>query len=320
MSNGHLTLSAPPGGGGVFERMVKSVKRCLRKVVAKASLSFEELLTVVTEVEMIINCHPLSFISQNDLEEPLTPSHLINGRRLMDLPDGMMSEEEDAEDQEFNASKAILTRRMKVLNCLMDHFWKRWKYEYLLELRNHHRSKMRKKGRQIIAEGDVVILHDDQERRRFWKLGLVVETIPGKNGEVRGAVVKVCPKGGKCKLMRRSVQHLYPLEVSSSGPLNEDPPESPRIEDGEGMNTEDGIDKEPCSNLGESPRRHSPEVSVDKDQTSSCVDDVSTNRTSSFNRVDRRTDDANQGLSIHRQPQRQAAQLARDKIMAQELL
>ena len=82
----------------MFERTVKSVKRCLRKVVAKASLSFEELLTVVTEVEMIINCQPLSFISQNDLEEPLTPSHLINGRRLINLPDGMMSEEEDVED------------------------------------------------------------------------------------------------------------------------------------------------------------------------------------------------------------------------------
>ena len=65
-----------PWWGGVFERMVKSVKRYLRKVVAKASLSFNKLVTVVTEVEMIINCRPSSFISQNDLEEPLTPNHL----------------------------------------------------------------------------------------------------------------------------------------------------------------------------------------------------------------------------------------------------
>ena len=127
-----------------------------------------------------------------------------------------------------------------------------------------------------------------------------METIPGKDGEVRGAVVKVFPKGGKCKLMHRSVQHLYPLEVSSSGPLNEDLPESPRIENGEGINTKDSIDKEPCSDLGESPRTFSPEVSVDKDQTSNCVDDVSTNQTSSFNHVDRSTDDTNQVSSVHR--------------------
>ena len=272
-----FNIERAPWWGGVFERMVKSVKRCLRKVVAKASLSFEDLLTVVTEVEMIINCRLLSFIPQNDLEEPLTPSHLINGRRLMNLQDGMMSEKEDVGDQDFNTSKVVLTWRMRVLDCLMNHFWKRWKYEYLLELCNHQRSKMRMKGRQLIAEGDVVILHDDQERRRFWKLGPVVETIPGKDGEVRGAVVKVCPEGGKSKLMRRSVQHLYPLEVSSSGPLNEDPPESPRIENGAGINTEDSIDKEPCSDLGESRRTVSPEVIVDKDQTSNWADDVSTN-------------------------------------------
>ena len=159
---------------------------------------------------------------------------------------------------------------------------------------------MRMKGRQLIAEGDVVILHDDQEHLRFWKLGLVVETIPGKDGEVRGAVVKVCLKEGDCKLICRSVEHLYPLEVSSSGPLNEDPPKSPRIENGEGINTEDSIDKEPCSNLGESLRTVSPEVSVDKDQTSNCVDDVSTNRTLSLNHVDCSTDDTNQVSSVHR--------------------
>ena len=120
--------------------------------------------------------------------------------------------------------------------------------------------------------------------------------------------------------MRRSVQHLYPLEVSSNGPLNEDPPESPRIENSEGINTEDGIDKEPCSNLGESPRTLLPEVSVNKDQTSNCVNDVCTNRTWSFNHVHRSSDDTNQVSSVHSRPQRQAAQLARDKIMAQELL
>ena len=71
----------------MFKRMVKATKRCLQKVIAKASLSFEELLTVVTEVQMIVNCRPLSFMSQNVLEEPLTSSHLINGQCLMSLPE-----------------------------------------------------------------------------------------------------------------------------------------------------------------------------------------------------------------------------------------
>ena len=47
----------------------------------------------------------------------------------------------------------------------------------------------------------------------------MVDTIPGRDGQVRGAVVKVCPKGKRCKLTYRSVKQLYPLEI---GQLNEE--------------------------------------------------------------------------------------------------
>ena len=46
-------------------------------------------------------------------------------------------------------------------------------------------------------------------------MGLVLELIPGRDGEVRGAVIRVY-SGGKCKLLRRPVQRLYPLETSNS--------------------------------------------------------------------------------------------------------
>lgn len=39
-----------------------------------------------------------------------------------------------------------------------------------------------------------------------------MEMFQGNDGETSGEIVKVYPKGGQCKLMRRSIQHLYPLE------------------------------------------------------------------------------------------------------------
>ena len=48
-----------------------------------------------------------------------------------------------------------------------------------------------------------------------------MDTIPGRDGQVRGAVVKVCPKGKRCKLMCRSVKQLYPLAIGN-GQLNEE--------------------------------------------------------------------------------------------------
>ena len=60
--------------------MVKSVKRCLRKMIGQAKFNFDELHTSIVEVEAIINSSPLSYITPNDMDEPLTPSHLLTGR------------------------------------------------------------------------------------------------------------------------------------------------------------------------------------------------------------------------------------------------
>jgi len=69
----------------MFERMVKSTKKCLRKAVGRARLTYDELLTTLAEVEMILNSRPPSHMASDDTEEPLTPSHLIIGRRVINL-------------------------------------------------------------------------------------------------------------------------------------------------------------------------------------------------------------------------------------------
>ena len=96
--------------GGVFERMVRCTKQCLRKILGQARFSQDELLTAITEVEMVITSRPLSYMSADDLEEPLTPSHLIVGRRLMSVTDVP-----DAEPEEYNPAPEALTRRAKYL-------------------------------------------------------------------------------------------------------------------------------------------------------------------------------------------------------------
>jgi hypothetical protein len=57
-------------------------------------LTYEELLTVV-QVEMTFNSRPLSFISSEYIEEPLTPSYLFCGHRILSLSDPMLKNEED---------------------------------------------------------------------------------------------------------------------------------------------------------------------------------------------------------------------------------
>ena len=58
----NFNTEAAPWKGGFFERMIKSVKRCLKKILINARLSYEELLTVLKEVENVINNRPLIYM------------------------------------------------------------------------------------------------------------------------------------------------------------------------------------------------------------------------------------------------------------------
>ena len=204
-----------PWWGGVFERMVRSTKRCLRKMIGRASLTQDEMLTAIVEIEGVINSRPLSYICSSDVEEPLTPSHLIVGRRLLNLPDNFdCLQDPDDEDFEIDANK--LTRRMKHLASVLNHFWRRWRSEYLSELRESHRYASKKTAQASnVKRGDVVIVHDDALPRGFWKLGRIQELFSGQDGLSRSALVRVATRERQHTLLKRPLQRLYPLEITN---------------------------------------------------------------------------------------------------------
>ena len=204
-----FNLEKAPWWGGFYERMVKGVKRCLRKTLGNARLSYDELSTVVIEVQGTLNVRPLTYVyEEGDSEEPLTPSHLMHGRRLTSLPPYPSRRDEEEEE----VSVKGLNKRLKYLSCKLDHFWKRWKREYLSELREHHRRNL-PKGSTVVQVGDMVTVAEEGVSRGKWRLGKVEELITGKDGETRGAKVKVLTKKGKPMYLSRPVQGLYPLEV-----------------------------------------------------------------------------------------------------------
>ena len=162
-----FNLEKATSWGGLFERMVRSVKRCIKKTIGGARLTYEELLTVIIKTEMILNARPLSYVTSADAEEPLTPSHLLHGRRLMSLPDTCTG---DLMDPDFELSSMVLSKRMNHLSNVMNHFWRRWRDEYLIELRNSHRHSAKNTAPTTVAVGDMVAVHDEDLPRGLWKL------------------------------------------------------------------------------------------------------------------------------------------------------
>ena len=206
-----FNIPRAPWWGGVFERLVRSTKRCLRKVLGQAKFSHDELYTALVEVEMVLNSRPLTYVSADDLEEPLTPSHLLVGRRLMSYPDHLLTADHGLDSDEEDGQK--LNARLKHLNYSLDSFWKRWRREYLLELREAHRHH-RSSGESQLVEGDIVVVYTDNQPRSCWKLGRIERMIIGADGQRRAATVRVS-NNGRTSTLNRPIQHLYPLEVAS---------------------------------------------------------------------------------------------------------
>ena len=200
-----------PWFGGFYERLVGVTKTALKKVLTHQLATLDELVTLVTEVEAVINDRPLTYTT-TDLEEPipLTPSMLLYGRMINTLH-GWDVSEEDLQDPDFG-NEVSLRRHLKGLDHKFQQLWSRWRGEYLPALREaHSANKQRGVTENTIRTGDVVQVHEDNQKRVKWPLALVTKLNKGHDGLVRSAEIRM--KGG---VSNRPIVKLYPLEVAST--------------------------------------------------------------------------------------------------------
>ena len=165
----------PPAGshhGGVWERIIRIVRRVLNSVLHQQTLDDDGLHTVMCEVEAILNDRPITKLSDdpNDLEA-LTPNHLLLLKGKPALPPGL-----------FKPSDMYVKRRWRQVQYISDLFWKRWIREYLPLLQERQKWNQRK---QSLAVGDVVVIMDSSAPRGSWLLGKVLEIFPDAKGMVR---------------------------------------------------------------------------------------------------------------------------------------
>ena len=104
-----FNLARVPWCGGVLERTLQMPQD------HRESQSLDDFTTLLAEVG-IINFRPISYISSNDTEGPLTPVHLLFGRRLLSLPDLICHTDPE---EEYGHTREHLTRRLVNLNKLV---------------------------------------------------------------------------------------------------------------------------------------------------------------------------------------------------------
>lgn len=182
---------ASPHFGGCWESMVKVIKTHLFKVIGQQILSYEELLTVLAQVEALVNSRPLTALSSDPAEpSALTPAHFLNTAPLSSLPAP-------------EADSSSLLQRHTLLDKLVQSFWRRWRSEYLHHLQA--RSKWNSPASPI-QEGTLVIVINDNSPPLSWPLAIVEQLHTSKDGTTRVVTVKTA-KGSYV----RPVVRLCPL-------------------------------------------------------------------------------------------------------------
>jgi len=122
-----------PWYGGFWEHLIGLTKQAIRKTVGRAFISLQQLQKIVVEIESILNDRPLNYVN-SDLRDPqpLSPSHLLYGRRIQQVP-RPLNDQEDETDPSF-VDGMDLRKRVDKLTQLIGHFSSRWKREYLTSL------------------------------------------------------------------------------------------------------------------------------------------------------------------------------------------
>lgn len=203
-----------PWMGGFYERLVGLVKRALRKTLHRTLLTQVQLQTILKEVEATVNARPLVYVGE-DIESniTLTPNHFLSLNPSTGIPE-LEYDQTDLDNCPYESSAEKLLHIWKKGQRLLQSFWKIWRDEYLLSLRERTQSSLKTGKRHSHfspTEGDVVLIKDEIPRG-CWRLGRVIKLVSSSDESIRSAKIRL-PSG---RVLGRPLNLLFPIEVSGS--------------------------------------------------------------------------------------------------------
>ncbi|XP_018405223.1 PREDICTED: uncharacterized protein LOC108781668 [Cyphomyrmex costatus] len=177
-NNMELHTTQRPHCGGLWEAAIKSAKFHLYRVIGNAHLTFEEMQTILCDVEAILNSRPIASLSEdpNDLAY-LSTGHFLIGTTVDSFPCHDLSD--------ISENRLIRWQRVEQLR---QHFWRRWSSEYLHTLQA--RSKWKTSKGDQLKIGQVVLIKQQGLHPLHWLLGRVQGVHPDTDGVVRTADIK----------------------------------------------------------------------------------------------------------------------------------
>lgn len=199
----HFIPPSSPHFGGLWEAGVKSTKTHLKKAAGHKLLTFEEMATLLSQIEACLNSRPLCPVSNSiDDISILTPGHFLIGEALISVPESSLLD--------LNPNR--LSHWQQIQQQLQQ-FWHSWSSEYLTRLQQRPKWLQRKTN---IEEGQLVIIKDDRMPPASWSLGRIIQLHPGNDGLVRVATVRRNGVNGKLPITKLCLLPSYVEDTSTA--------------------------------------------------------------------------------------------------------
>ncbi|XP_055701660.1 uncharacterized protein LOC129800941 [Phlebotomus papatasi] len=199
----HFIPPASPTFGGSWESGVKLFKTHFRRVAGNASLTQEQMNTLVTQIEGILNSRPLTDLSTDPRDfSPLTPGHLLilgppNETPQLNIPEPSL----------LHIPNNRLGHWQRVQQ-IVQHFWARWHREYLHSLQPRNKWM---KDNPAVEVNDLVLIKQDNLPPLRWPTGRVIKVHPGDDNLVRVVSLQT-PLG----ITQRALSKICPLPKETS--------------------------------------------------------------------------------------------------------
>ena len=169
--------AAAPHFGGLWEAGVRSVKHHLRRVLGAKTPTYEELGTLLCQIEACLNSRPLGPLSDDpDTLNVLTPAHFLTGGPLVAIP--------QPSTLDIHISRLS---RWQHMQQMLEQLWRLWSQDYVTSLQ--HRSKWYFESRPIKVN-QIVLLRNDNLPPTKWNLARVIKCHSDPAGLTRVVTIK----------------------------------------------------------------------------------------------------------------------------------
>ena len=156
-----FNLSRAHWWSGLFEGLIRSIEKCFEIYACNIRVTYQKFTTIVIEIEVVLNSQLFTFVSLDDLQQCLIPAHLYCVYRIL-TPANFSG-------AEIEIIKQISLKQQWHILQTNKHFWKKWRKQYLLDIREISSKHLKSRGVDVEKEDVGHIYEENQKKNKCYR-------------------------------------------------------------------------------------------------------------------------------------------------------